>query len=324
MRAFGKWLGRLLLALLVLAGVAWLLAPVEQVEMVEPFDDSDLPIDLEKWLEESEAAFPDLLPEVAKEIVWAGAPGARTPLAVVYIHGFSATSGELRPVPDRVAQALGANLYFARLAGHGRGPAAMAEPTAADWRRDAAEALAIGRRLGDAVIVIATSTGGTLAALAMTDAAQAHAVKGVVFVSPNFRMANPAAGLLTLPFARVWGPWIAGAERAFQPKNDGHGRFWTTRYPTVATVPLGALVQEAWRADYGQVITPALFYFTDSDPVVSARATRDIADRWGGPRAVVAVTMPEGDDLHVIAGDILSPANTPRAVDTILAWVRGL
>ena len=69
-----------------------------------------------------------------------------------------------------------------RLAGHGRSGAAMAEPLAGDWIEDMAEAMAIGRRLGDRVVVIATSTGGTLAAIAATDPVLSEGLAGVVLV----------------------------------------------------------------------------------------------------------------------------------------------
>ena len=85
--------------------------------------------------------------DAAKRIVWAGAAGQKTPLAVIYVHGFSASAEEIRPVPDEVAKALGANLFYTRLAGHGRSGDAMAEPLAGDWIEDMAEAMAILQKL---------------------------------------------------------------------------------------------------------------------------------------------------------------------------------
>lgn len=66
-----------------------------------------LPEDLDGWLAEQEQKFGDIVPGTEKQIFWAGEAGARTPLSIVYLHGFSATLGEIRPVPDRVAAALG-------------------------------------------------------------------------------------------------------------------------------------------------------------------------------------------------------------------------
>lgn len=322
-RRFGKAMGRGLLAFLLLIGALWLFGPREEVNREISFDESSLPDDLDRYLAEGEARFSDITPGVEKRILWQGEAGARTDLAIVYLHGFSATSEEIRPVPDRVAEVLGANLYYARLAGHGRSGAAMAEATAGDWLNDTAEALAIGRRIGREVLVIATSTGGTLAAVAATDAGLIDAVKGIVFVSPNFRLRNPAAAILTMPLARYWGPLVAGKELGFEPLNDGHARYWTTRYPAAAAFPMGALVRYARGLDYSGVTTPALFLYSEADRVVSARATRQVAARWGGVVEEIAVQLPPGDDPfnHVIAGDILSPGNTEATVDAILGWV---
>lgn len=73
-----------------------------------------------------------------------------------------------------------------------------------DWIRDTAEALAVGRRLGDRVVVIATSTGGTLATNAAVNPAMSQNVVGYVLISPNFRLKPWKALLLDLGYAPVW------------------------------------------------------------------------------------------------------------------------
>ena len=317
---------RILLALFLLVGAVWLLAPREPVNLKHGFDSSVLDGGLEAYLQERESHFSDIIPGVQKRIAWAGARGEKTPLSVVYLHGFSATSEEIRPVPDRVAQALGANLFFARLAGHGRSGAAMAEPRAGDWIADTAEALAIGRRLGDEVLVIATSTGGTLAAIAATDPHLSRDLKGVVLVSPNFGINSPAAVILNWPLARYWGPLVAGRERSFEPVSAEHERFWTTRYPTTALFPMAALVDHAAALDFARAQVPALVLLSDADGVVRPDLSRRIAAQWGAGARVVPFEMGDGDDpyAHVIAGDILSPGQTSRAVEVILDWARAL
>ncbi len=313
-----------------LAGIVALLAlliavlPREAVVSPPPFDASGLGEDLDAWLAGGEAAFEDITPGTEKRILWAGARGAQTPLSVLYLHGFSATSEEVRPVPDRVAEGLGANLVFWRLTGHARGGAALAEATAGDWLGDLDQALAVARRAGERVLVIGTSTGGTLAALAAADPRLRDGLAGVVFLSPNFGLRASAGRILTWPGVRRWGPWIAGPTRGFQPMNAGHREFWTIEYPTVALIPMAQTVEAARRADLEGITTPALFLFSDQDLVVSPRATRVVAERWGGPAAVEPVTPVPGSDpyFHVIAGDILSPAMTEDIVARILAWAR--
>ena len=98
-----------------------LFAPREPVTGPLTFTQDRLGEDLDLYLAAEEGEYDDIIPGTQKRIVWAGEAGARTTFSIVYIHGFSATSEEIRPVPDNVAEALGANLYYTRLAGHGRG-----------------------------------------------------------------------------------------------------------------------------------------------------------------------------------------------------------
>lgn len=326
MRKFGKFMGRVLLALFLLIGAAWFFAPQEPVDREISFDASVLPVDLQPWLDRREFHYSDIMPDAAKRIVWAGAVGQKTPLAVVYIHGFSATAEEIRPVPDDVAQALGANLFFTRLNGHGRSSAAMAEASAGDWIEDLAEAMAIGRRLGDRVLVISTSTGSTLAAIGATDPALSQGLAGIVMVSPNFGVASLAGKILDMPFARVWGPIVAGETRSFAPHNEKQAKHWTTSYPTVALFPMAALVRHAVALDYSAVEVPALVIYSYDDKVVSAAKTEAVMEGWGGPLQMEPQTVGPQDDpfSHVIAGDILSPGQTDAVVGLILGWVNGL
>lgn len=327
MRSFGKWLGRTFILLFLAFGIIWLVAPEEPVDRVISFDPNILPDDLDSFLATSEAQFSDIIPGVAKRIVWAGAKGQKTPLSIVYLHGFSATSEEVRPVPDNVAKALGANLFFTRLTGHGRGSAAMAEARAGDWLEDTAEALAIGRRLGDRVLVIATSSGAPLAAIAATDPALSEGLAGLVLVSPNFGLANPVAKtLLDLPLARWWAPVLAGQTRSFTPQNADHGRYWTTSYPTTALFPMAAVVREARGLDYGAAKIPALILFSPKDQVIDASLIPAVAEAWGGDVQLEPLELGPQDDpyFHVILGDILSPGQTVPGVALITEWAAGL
>ncbi|MEM6407082.1 MAG: alpha/beta fold hydrolase [Pseudomonadota bacterium] len=326
MRRFGKWLGRVLLGLVIALVAIWALWPREPVDTEITFDPRVLPENLDVYLEQAEARYDDISDGVQKRIIWAGEPGAQTEFSVIYIHGFSASSEEIRPVPDRVAQELGANLFFTRLRGHGRSGLAMTEPAAGDWLEDMAEALAIGRRLGEQVVVLTTSTGGTIAAVTSLNPDLRESVKGIVFVSPNFRIKNPTATILEWPLARTLSTLLAGAERSFDPQNEGHAKYWTTIYPTTALIPMAAIVRHARKADYADVSTPALFVFSDDDAVVDAETTRAVSTKWGGSVTLAPRVMgPEDDPFnHVIAGDILSPGQTDETVELITNWVRGL
>lgn len=314
------------LAVLAVLGAVWFLVPREPVALAPRIDAAAIEADPAGHLARQEARFDDIVPGTRKRILWQGEPGTRAPLAVVYIHGFSGTSEELRPLPDAVAEALGAHLVFTRLAGHGRDGAAMAEPAAGDWMDDTAEALAVARAIADETLLIATSTGGTLAALALLDPSLAAQVRGVVLVSPNFGVANRLAALLTWPGVRVWGPLVAGQERGFEPLNEAHARYWTERYPLVATLPMAALVDHALGQDFGQAETPALIVYSEADTVVRPDRIEDLAAEWGGQVRTVTVDPGPGIDpnAHILAGDILSPAMTAPLARQIVDWAQGL
>ena len=75
---------------------------------------------IEKNIASSEAKVSNLRPNIEKKILWADKINQKTPKSIVFIHGFSATRVELSPVIENVAKALGANVFFTRLTGHGQ------------------------------------------------------------------------------------------------------------------------------------------------------------------------------------------------------------
>ena len=308
-------------------GVAalWLLAPAERVQSDIRFDESRIGPDVTAYFQQVESEVPGIRPGAEKQVIWAGQAGVPTDLVILYVHGFSATSYEIRPVPDEVARSLGANLVYTRLKGHGRDGPAMAEATATGWMEDMAEALAVARQVGNRIVVISTSTGGTLTALALPEA-MSEGVIGGVFVSPNFRVKAAGAFVLTWPGVRWWARYVAGAERVSEPRNTLHSEYSTLRYPIEAVLPMAAAVKAARAVPYESIRQPALFVYSDDDQVVDAAATRDVIARWGGPVEVMHPTLGEGDDpyAHVVAGEMLSPGQTAPVTAAILQWVQGL
>lgn len=279
--------------------------------------------DIDRHLAAAEAQVPGLRPGCEKRVVWAGAPGKKAPYALLYIHGFSASPQELRPLPDLVAEELGANIFFTRLTGHGQDGSAMAGATYADWRRDVAEAVEIAQAIGNEIIVMGCSTGCTLATLALADGTPARAA---IFISPNFGLRNRVAQMvLDAPAVRHWGKYVAGRTRSFVPINDGHTAYWTTSYPTEAVHPMGEAVRAVRKADLSRVTTPAFFSLNEADTVVHPKDARKVAARWGGPVVLDIITPGPGDDPggHVMAGDVFSPGQTRPLAGRISAWLAG-
>lgn len=313
----------IILLLMIGLAVLYLFGPREPVETALRFQPSTLGDDLDAYLVESETADAGVKPHATKEIVWAyPISKAKTPLALVYVHGFSASKGEVRPVPDMAAKALGANLFYTRLEGHGAGSEAMAKPTVQDWVDDTAEAIEIGTRIGEKVIVIGVSTGAPLATVAALHPELKDKIAGYILISPNFKIQNSASPLLTLPYARQWLPAIAGAERSFQTSNDLHAKFWTSTYPTTAVLPMAALVKHSRSLPFENIKKPALFIYSKADTVVDHTVSELVLDRWGGDTQLHLVENADDKNNHVIAGDVLSPNKTGEVAEIITQWLK--
>lgn len=314
-----------LLVIIAVAAVAFLLGPRVPVDTTITFDPAAIGTDPQAYLAREEAKIPGLRPGLQKEIIWAN-PGtrAKTPLSVVYVHGFSASKGELRPLPDEIAAALGANLFFTRLTGHGQDGAAMATASVNAWVNDYAEAIAIGRAIGDKVVVIATSTGASLATWAATQPALSQDVATLVLISPNYGLHASGAEMLTLPWGKVIAELVIGKERGFTPVNVLHERLWTPRYPTSATLPMAAVVELAYESPVETIAIPALFIFSDDDMVVRPDLTREVAARWGATHELCPVEKNDDPSNHLIAGDVLSPSTTDVLARRVTVWVKAI
>lgn len=321
----GRRIAVMFLGLVILIAVVALLGPRVPVDTTIRFNPSQIGDDPQAYLVREEAKVPNIRDGLEKEIVWANPMiHAKTPLAVVYIHGFSASKEETRPLADKVAEELDANLFYTRLTGHGQNGPAMAEGNVSAWINDYEEALAIGRTIGDKVIVIATSTGGSLATWAASQPDASKDVIGMALISPNYGVQASGADMLLWSWGKQLAEVIIGKERSFVPRNVLQEKYWTWRYPTTALLPMAALAKLAYGAPVGNAKVPALFIFSNDDKVVRPERTREIASHWGAPHEEVPVDNSGDPDNHVIAGDVLSPGTTDFIVQRIVVWVRAL
>ena len=328
MRTALRYFRNFLIVVAPLIAGLWFFGPREPIDTRVTFHEAMIEDDLEAYLKETEGDFGDITPGTEKRIIWGGAKGEKTGLAFIYLHGWGASSEEIRPVPDQVAEHFGANLFFTRVKGHGRSsnPFAMSEPTMNDWIQDFAEAMEVGRRLGERVILLTTSTGGSLAMAGAAMPEFKNDIAGLVLISPNFGPRDPMAGLANWPLARYWVPALVGEWREWEPHNELQGKYWTTRTQNVAALPMMALVKHVGELDLPSIKTPALFIYSKADSVVSTELTDAAFEKWGGPkqREIRVMTDQDSPSHHVIAGDIMSPNQTAETTAIINAWIAGL
>jgi len=314
------WLISLITIGLIL--ILFAFARVAEDETIRPVH---LPDDLERYLQDAEARYPDIIPNTEKTIIWAyPATKSKTQIAIVYLHGFSASRQETVPLCDNFARQVGANLFYTRLTGHGRGSAAMGEGTVNDWLNDTVEAFEIGRRLGERVLLVGTSTGGTLAAWFMATYRPTDLL-GCVLISPNFLPAHPAARVLLFPWTTGIIRKLAGDTWKWEPANPQHGLYWTTTHPISAVFTMMRLVRLVRKANMAAVTTPTLLFYSPQDRVVNAQASQKVFARLASPiKRKIAITNAQDPAQHVLAGDILSPQATGPILQEMLTFVNAL
>lgn len=280
---------------------------------------------LDAWLAQQEAAYPDIRPGTAKGVVWRHGVGQRTPWAVVYLHGFTASRMEVAPLPEQVAQALGANVFYTRLAGNGRTSQAMGEASVQDWLADTLEAVKIGRALGDKVLVIGTSTGGTLGTWLATRP-EGQGVAAYVFISPNYGPKNWKSELINGPWGQALALHLEGQERGEVTGDPREAQGWTERYATRALFPMMALVKHVRDdTDLSQFRAPVLLFYAEGDQTVEPQKTKEVFARLGSAHKVLeAVAYSQAKGQHVLAGDLRDPKATSVMVARIVDWLNEL
>ena len=266
---------------------------------------------LEKYIEHREDSLPVRKDNQAR-ILWAGGSQAVTEYSLVYLHGFAGSYMDGFPVNKNIADTLNANLYLARWAGHGlKPPASLNEFSGENAWESAKEALVIGRKLGKKVIIMSTSTGGTLAVkLAATYPDKVHAL---INLSPNFEDDVPATFVLSSP----WGYEIAnlisfGESKEIEHETEIAKKYWDTIYPSRALVDLHVLVETSMTPEtFKKIECPVLtlYYhknFLEEDQHVEVSVYNDAQKLFKTPDSLVQLTPLKTPGTHFIGSDIKS------------------
>lgn len=265
---------------------------------------------LEKYIADNEAKH-KLKPDNEARIIWLNdSAKEKTDYAVVYLHGFSASQEEGDPVHYEFAKKFGCNLYLSRLADHGIDTTdALANYTAEKSWRSAVEAYAIGKQLGKKVILMSTSTGGTLA---LKLCAEFPDIAANIMMSPNIAINDPNAWLLN----NNWGLQIAhivvGKHRTVSDTTALYAKYWNNRYSTNSLVQLEELLESTMKeSTFKKVTQPTLllYYFRDEDhqdDVVKVSAMKRMFVQLATADSLKRQVAIPNTESHVLASPIKS------------------
>jgi pimeloyl-ACP methyl ester carboxylesterase len=266
--------------------------------------------ELESYVAANEAQH-KIKPNNEARIVWYDSTKQKTEYAVVYLHGFSASQIEGDPVHRRLAKDFGCNLYLSRLADHGVDTTETLLLFTADriWE-SAKQALAIGKQLGNKVILVSTSTGGTLAL--MLAAEYPDDVYALINMSPNIAINDPAAFLLNDPWGLQIARAVMGGEYRITGASEEHAKFWNKKYRLESLVQLQELIETTMTKDLFQKVKQpslTLYYYKneqEQDPEVKVSAMLKMNEQLATPTDMKeAVAFPNAG-VHVIGCSMTS------------------
>ncbi len=250
-------------------------------------------------------------PNNEAKIIWADSSKTQTAYAIVYLHGFSASQMEGDPVHQNIAKQFHCNLYLARLAEHGIDTTEdLMNLTAERYWESAKLAYAIGKQIGKKVILMSTSTGGTLA---LQLAANYPEIAGLILYSPNIEVFNPSAPLLNNPWGLQIGRTVLKSNYIdIKYKDSAYPKYWNTHYRIEAVVALQNLLEATMTETTFKKIhqpTLALYYYKDEanqDNVVKVNAIQKMMQQIATPSNLkMEMAMPNTGN-HVIASPIVS------------------
>ncbi|NIZ40057.1 alpha/beta fold hydrolase [Entomospira entomophila] len=287
---------------------------------------------LDTFLKEMESTIPGVMDGAQKYIRWIDEPDQASDFVVLYFHGYSSSRQEIDPVPPLVADALQANLFYTRFTGHGikNGGIAFKGVTFDDWIADAEEAMEIARIIGKRVVILAHSNGAVMAMHLMKQYPE-EIVAGL-FVAPNFKPKNAAAGLLTTNWGYKLGTMIykdslysMSDSKDYQIPAGLFPYVWSKSQHLDATRALAIGVKQLQSHPFTQMRVPLFIVASEHDQVVSTAHTKKIFAKYGiDHRTLKELHLENHTNTHgehTITGYYKAPATSQAFADAMIAFI---
>lgn len=283
-----------------------------------PFYKTEMPVvpadasQLELYINNNEAHH-KIKPDNEARIIWVNdSLKQKTEYAIVYLHGVPASQAEGDPIHRNIAREFGCNLYLSRLAEHGIDTVdALINFTADKYWESAKQALAIGKQLGNKVVLMGTSTGGTIAL--KLAAVYPNDVAALILMSPNIAINDPNAWLVNNP----WGLQVLRLIKKSNYNTDKDNRplnkqYWNSQIRLEAAVALEELLETTMNKEtFEKVKQPVqlLYYYKDElhqDNTVKVSAMLDMYNRLGVADSLKRKQAIPNANSHVIGSYIQS------------------
>tara|TARA_B100000965_G_scaffold363203_1_gene345783 strand:+ start:173 stop:1159 length:987 start_codon:yes stop_codon:yes gene_type:complete len=284
--------------------------------------------EVKSWIDEKESKFNNIKEGNESRIIFYDSVPKKTDISIVYLHGFSGSSQDGFPVHINIAKKLNSNIYLPRLFAHGlNSNEPLIEYTGEKYLDSAREALALGKTIGEKVILMCTSTGCTAA---LTLAANHPEVAALVMYAPNIRITHPLDFVATLP----WGLYIVrlvegGKYHYITGTWKDKEKFWTTKYRLEAPIEMQMLLETAMNEKiFRKIKVPTFsgFYYKneiEQDNVVSVDAMRRMFKQLGTEDSLKLEIAFEDAGGHEIAYNIVNK-NYVKVQESTLSFLQNI
>ena len=289
------------------------------IKMKITFPNIQIDDEVVTYINNEEKKFTSLEPNAKKQIIWHSTSNKKTEYSIVFIHGSFATGFQQKETLIKIANKLNANLFISRLSGHGVRYEETKEISANDFIRDTAEAVAVGNKIGDKVILIGFSAGSGLAMLASQDEKLKNLIHSLVLIAPPTLKIRPIIVLASigLLFKRTY-------EFNF-PKFNGlsyeeWGPYWVNKFDSSLPRAFWKVLSSIKiRNDLAQV--PMLIFYDKRDRVVNFERVEKIFDKWSGPKKIIDIkAVNAGRNKHNLIG-VLNATQDDLFVNEIYEWI---
>ncbi len=284
------------------------------------FPDIVIDKDVESYIAEKELLFENTDPRAKKKIIWYNDAKIKTEYSIVYLHGSFATGRQQEEVLIKIAKKLKANLFISRLSGHGSGFESTKSLEAKNFLEDAAEAVAVGNKIGNKVILMGFSAGGSFALMAAKDQNLSEKIDHLVLVAPWTPKLSPpyflaATGLFFKSQYKFNFP------RMFDLPNEEWDPFWVNEFHRELPRQLWVAAFSGRKLEFQETKIPLLVFYEEKDKVVNAEGVKKIFEKWKGPKKIINNdTNLGGFNYHDIIGILNSPQDD-FFVEEINNWI---
>lgn len=267
--------------------------------------------EIEQFVIDKNGNIPNIKPNNESKIIWTDSTKQKTEWAIVYLHGFSASPKEGDPVHINFAAKYGMNMYTPLLAQHGiDDKESFHTLTPKMLIDDAKEAIAIGNLIGEKVIVMSCSTGGTLSIPLCAE--NPELIDALIMYSPNFELFDPKGKMLSGPWGLQIAKKVAGSNYRKVPLPPSCHDYWTMEYRLEGLVALQSLIDETMKEEYFKKIDDpiyaAYYYMSEEqqDKTISVSAIQSYLSLVTTPKEMVEVESLPTTKAHVMTSALQS------------------